>query len=239
MQNLSVCSFPAVTTLLPPKPTVRASGPIARNPWEETPWYTTSVTAAAPRPFLPGCWENPWTVCIFTKNDDACRRREQEYGFSVRSFYDYTPAITGVARELLFSQYAPSCTGYALQGKKAVPRFEEPAWDYAESYLLSEIQESALDFVRDFCGFFGKDWEGMEMRNMDVSYPYEYFLHTLTETDAHLFDCCIFEDHLWAGQTFVLSRQWQEDIRYHRLLPFYRAADRDSLRPVEKVVTLR
>lgn len=186
--------------------------------------------------FLTRLLGKPVDGLYIHENDDACRRREQEYGFSVRSFYDYTPAITGVARELLFSQYAPSCTGYTLQGKKAVPQFEEPAWDYAESYLLSEIQESALDFVRDFCEFFGKDWEAMEMRNMDVSYPYEYFLHTLTETDAHLFDCCIFEDHLWAGQTFVLSRQWQEDIRYHRLLPFYRAADRDSLRPVEKVV---
>ena len=62
-----------------------------------------------------------------------------------------------------------------------------------------------LDFVEDFCQCFGPYLSRMHMRPMEVSYPYEYFLHTLTESDAHLFDCCRFEDDLWAGSTCKAS----------------------------------
>lgn len=166
------------------------------------------------------------------ENDESCACRQERDGFVIRSFYDYTPSITGVARELLFSRYAPSCVGYRMEGETAVPEFEPEEFRYPVWFLMTRIQQSALDFVEDFCQCFGPYLSRMHMRPMEVSYPYEYFLHTLTESDAHLFDCCRFEDDLWAGSTFCLSEQWKTDIDYHRIVPFYKAVDRERFQPV-------
>lgn len=170
------------------------------------------------------------------ENDDACQQRQQRWGFRIHTFYPYTPSITGVARELLFSEYGPSCIGYRILSGTAAPCFEPMEKNYAASWLLEEIQRSALSFVADFCAAFGEYLPEMAMRPMDVSYPYEYFLHTLTDVDARLFDCCVFEDDMWAGDSFVVSEQWKNDIHYHKLLPFYRTADRNHLPSVEKIV---
>ncbi len=154
-------------------------------------------------------------------NDDACRAREREYGFDVKSFYEYTPSITGGIRELLFSKYAPSCIGYETEGNAAKPVFEPFSYGYCESWFMEQVQGYALKFIDDFCGYFKDYMERMEMRNGDVSYPYEFFLSTLREADEHMFDCFLFEDDMWAGRTFSLKKYWRESIAYHRLVPFY------------------
>lgn len=158
-------------------------------------------------------------------NDDSCAERESRCGFQTETFYGFTPAITGGIRELLFSCYAPSCIGYEIRGDQAVPVFEPFAREYVMEYLIGQIQEYALLFVKDFCRFFGEDLERMEMRNMDVSYPYEYFLHTLTEADSKMFECCSFEDDLWMGKRFGLSEQWKADIAYHKIVPYYQVGE--------------
>lgn len=154
-------------------------------------------------------------------NDGACREREREYGFEVKSFYEYTPSITGGIRELLFSKYAPSCIGYHTDGDMAEPLFELFLYGYCESWFMEQVQSSALRFIDDFCGYFKEYMELMEMRNGDISYPYEFFLSTLREADEHMFDCFLFEDDMWAGRTFSLKKYWSESIAYHKLVPFY------------------
>lgn len=155
------------------------------------------------------------------KNDGNCARRERSSGFSVMSFYDHTPSITGGVRELLFSEYAPSCIGYDISSGEAIPVYEKMEWSYPEYFMISGIQKSALMFIEDFCQFFGDDIEIMDMRNEDISYPYEFILHTLTEVDSKMFDCCLFEDDMWAGGTISLSEYWKECIKYHKIVPYY------------------
>lgn len=154
-------------------------------------------------------------------NDDKCKKRERRYHFDVMNFYEYTPSITGGVRELLFSQYAPSCIGYDIAGGKAEPVFEPFTENYCESYFIEQVQGYALKFVEDFCNYFGEYLDIMDMRNNDVSHPYEFFLSTLTEADGKMFECFRFEDDMWAGNTFSLEQYWRDSIRYHKLTPFY------------------
>ncbi len=155
-------------------------------------------------------------------NDGNCARRERANGFSVMSFYDHTPSITGGARELLFSEYAPSCIGYDISSGEAVPLYEKMMHSYPEEFLINSVQMYAIMFVNDFCRFFGENINIMDMRNEDISYPFEFLLHTLTDVDSKMFDCCVFEDVMWVGGTVRLSEYWKECIRYHKIVPFYK-----------------
>lgn len=154
------------------------------------------------------------------KNDDQCAERERNNDFRVYAYYDFTPSVTGGAREVLFSEYAPSCIGYDPKDH-AKPVFEDAEENYPAKYLISEIQKSALAFIRDFTDTFGEFLRDMDMRGTDVSYPYEYFLHTLTDADSKMFDCIEFEDEMWAGKTMKLTDYWKDCIKYHKIVPFY------------------
>ena len=154
-------------------------------------------------------------------NDGAAFDTERKHKFSIYSFYDYTPSITGGIREVLISKCAPSCTGYSIEENSVKPVFEAQRYSYPERFLMSGIQNGCLDFIRDFCSLFGEYLDIMEMRGTDVSYPYEYFLGTLTDIDAHMFDCLKFEDDMWLGNTVPMPEYWKNCIRYHKIVPFY------------------
>lgn len=168
------------------------------------------------------------------QNDDQCDERARKNGFHVYTYYDFTPSVTGGAREVLFSEYAPSCIGYDPQDH-AKPIFENTEENYPAKFLIQEIQKSALAFIRDFTDVFGDFLWDMDMRSSDISYPYEYFLHTLTDADSKMFDCIEFEDDMWAGKTMRLSDYWKECIRYHKIVPYY-MLDKERMKYIEKAV---
>ena len=160
-------------------------------------------------------------------NGDEAYRRADACGFSVHTFYGYSPSVTGAVRELLFSKPAPSAIGYRREGKRVVPVFEREDTSYPERYLIEELQRAALSFVGDFLDLFSDRLELMKMRSTDVSLPLEYFIHTLTDEDARLFDCILFEDDMWAGGRFSLPEAWRADIAYHGTVAHY-LMSRDS-----------
>ncbi len=156
------------------------------------------------------------------KNTDECAVREVKYGFSVNSFYDFTPAITGAQRELLFSSLYPSCVGYDLDKDGIIPVFDNKTYEFPYKYLVSEIQSYALEFVENYCKNFGTLINNMHMRNMEISYPFEHMIAFPEDVDLKMFDCILFEDDMWAGKRVSLSDQWRENIKYHRLLINYK-----------------
>ena len=151
-------------------------------------------------------------------HNQKCNIREARYGFKIHSFYGFTPSITGASRELMFSQYSPSCVGYDCDDESANPVFEPFEEIYPLKYLITEMQSSALELVQDFCRDFGECLDIMAMRNEEISYPFEYFLHTLTDADAWMFECVEFEDDMWAGRVIKLSEAWRADIAYHKTM---------------------
>lgn len=158
-------------------------------------------------------------------NGGECPEKQRRYGFDVHCFYEFTPSVTGSVRELMFSEYAPSCVGYKVGEKGAEPLFEEFSAEYPRAYMTERLRENALRFISDFCADFGEFMDIMDIRNFDVSYPYEYFLHNLTDADSHMFDCFEFEDDMWAGGSFTLTEYWKNAISYHGTVPFFKVGN--------------
>ncbi|WP_044938019.1 glycosyltransferase [Pseudobutyrivibrio sp. LB2011] len=154
-------------------------------------------------------------------NSDDLDKREKNYNFNVKLFYDFSPAITGSQRELLFSKLAPSCIKYKTDDEFNIC-FEQYEIEYPHFYLISEIQKNALKFVDMFYEKFAGISDNMYMRNVDISMPFEHILAYIEDTDLRMFDCITFEDDLWAGGKVKLSNQWRDFANYHKLRPSFK-----------------
>lgn len=151
-------------------------------------------------------------------NDESNILKQKENNISINYFYDYSPSITGSARETLFSELIPSCTGYDLKNKK--PVFENIDYNYCWKFSINLIQNQALEFVKDMMNTFGIIDE-FNARNIDLSMPYEYLIHCATYNDTNFFQSVIFEDELYEGNSKAnLSNIWQRDIEFHHIMTY-------------------
>ena len=131
---------------------------------------------------------------------DGARALLAARGVSVRTFYDFAPAVAGHIRELLLSDVAPSCIGYAVGEEGARPLFEPARLHYAAEFTLRSVQDAALAFVADMRRIFGDALEGMPLRAPEASAPLEYCLLYSSEEDRSLFAPVVFEDRMYTGK---------------------------------------
>jgi len=136
----------------------------------------------------------------------------------IETYYDYTPSIVGGVREIILSSTAPSCIGYDLN-KKGQPIFENIRQDYCGNFIISLIQEYALDFCKDYNRIFGEIIEIMQMRPHDVSIPFEMYVNNSTWQDRHILSPFSFEDNVYYGNDQDWVKRWDDAICYYRLRP--------------------
>ena len=135
----------------------------------------------------------------------------------IECFYDYTPAITGCVREMLFSSQEPSCIGYSADGVTR-PVFEEQTRSFVEKIAIDEVQCEALSFVSDMRELYFLSPELFSARPMDLSAPYEYLLSCATKSDLSYFSAVRFEDEVYhAKREMSLCDLWQGAKDYHRV----------------------
>lgn len=148
---------------------------------------------------------------------DGARALLAARGVSVRTFYDFAPAVAGHIRELLLSDVAPSCIGYAVGEDGARPLFEPARLHYAAEFTLRSVQDAALAFVADMRRIFGDALEGMPLRAPEASAPLEYCLLYSSEEDRSLFAPVAFEDRMYTGkEPSLLVDLWRRDVGYYR-----------------------
>ena len=152
------------------------------------------------------------------RTSDEYMARQRALGVEIRCFYDYTPAITGSIREMLFSSLSPSCIGYSTEGEVR-PIFEDYSLSFAEGFAIDEAQRQALLFVRDMRELYSISPELFSARPIDLSAPYEYLLSCKNVCDARYFDALGFEDDVYHGKgELSLIELWQSSQEYHRVL---------------------
>ncbi len=157
---------------------------------------------------------------IYT-NESKALERARKKNFVIKTFYDYTPSVYAATRELVFSEMAPSCTGYSFEGKMK-PIFDTNYCEhYFNKFVIGTMQEAALDFVKDFEQCFSNTEIPYLFRNYDASLPFEYFINFSKELDRHIFGCITFEDDTFAGGQIKLVDEWQKALNYHKLNTFY------------------
>ncbi len=137
-------------------------------------------------------------------------------GFSLRTFYKYTPSVLAAVREIIFSKMSPSCIGYDY--KNMQPIFEEEYKEhYFNEFVIKTMQEGALDFIENFMKTFSSTVVLNLYRDFDASLPFEYFLHYAPKSDREILGCITFEDDLYACKSFTLLDDWEKAIAYHKL----------------------
>lgn len=143
----------------------------------------------------------------------ACQKNQ----VTLKSFYEYTPSIAGAEREYLISESAPSCIGYDLSKDKLTPVYEPYNYLYVDSFAIGQVQNQAVRFVGDFLEIFGEYLDRLTFTNVNVSMPYEYFMHRSTDIDHMFFGSSVFEDEMYDGrETVYLNGIWHEHLNYHR-----------------------
>ena len=149
------------------------------------------------------------------RTSDLYMSRQKELCVNIECLYDYTPAVTGSIREMLFSSQSPSCIGYSTEGA-VHPKFEKYDVSYVERFAIDEAQRQALAFVADMKRLYDISPALFFARPMDLSAPYEYLLSCKNRYDAQFFGAVSFEDEVYHGKRKIkLIEAWGEAQDYH------------------------
>lgn len=128
------------------------------------------------------------------------------------TFYSYSPGVTGVLRELLISKQSPSCHYLKVENGEVVPVFKEYKLNYTEHFVVTIMQDKAIQLVKDVAKIFGDDITSLNCQHEDISLAFEYFLSMPKMTDRQLFAFSNFEDDLGLGEEVNTYDYWTRQI---------------------------
>lgn len=152
--------------------------------------------------------ERPVNSLYYHTKSEILGQREKIAGFRNKSLMDWCPNITGVIREHLLMELAPSTLGYSLNDDEIKPIFEEYRLNNPTRIVTEEIQSASLDFIEDVISIFGYD---LNVRDIDLVFPSEYFYTNAKNDDKKILSCLIFEDTLGTGSSFNAYDFWKKD----------------------------
>lgn len=144
-------------------------------------------------------------------NQEIAGIRLDRYNCPKETFYDFKPSVTGVMREQIFSECAPSTTGYKFNKGQLEPIFEEYKPDYCSEFVTKIIQDSAIEFINDFKNLFNNYEIMNNFQNEVISAPFEYYLHYSKDIDRRLFSTLSFEDDLGEGKRIKALEFWNQE----------------------------
>ncbi len=166
-------------------------------------------------------------------NNEIAGIRQEKYNCPSESFYQFKPVITGVIREHLLMELGPSTVGYEEKDGKLVPKFEEYKTEYCSKFITRIIQESALQFIKDYNYYFSNFKLMYNFQNQVVSAPYEYYLHYSKEFDRKIFSTLPFEDDLGEGVGKSINGLdfWNKELSSRNLTVGYVGSSGPSILP--------
>lgn len=123
--------------------------------------------------------------------------------FNIYSFYDFTPNVTGVFREHIFSEPEPSCIGFEEKNGEILPVFDDEKKQYQDHFIVSLLQKGALCFVRDFYEYFGGYQKVLSFKPQEVSLPYEAYLQYAKDIDIRIWNASYFEDKVYGARNRI------------------------------------
>ena len=145
-------------------------------------------------------------------NNDLPIMREHQKNIEISTFFDFSPGVTGVLRELLISKMEPSCSKLVLKSGEFIPEFKSYLEDYYENFIIGNIQKAALNFVYDVVDILGEDIKLLCYQRQDASLLHEYFSASPKYFDKLLFAPLSFEDDLGLGKKVNLLDFWNGQI---------------------------
>jgi len=136
----------------------------------------------------------------FVHHDEKdCPRLERSHEFEARCFYGLKPGMSGAFREFLLSSDEAPCLGFRRVNGVVEPVYGRSEYNMAARFLIRDVQDNALRFVRDYTArFAGTPAE--QLSPIVCSMPFESALRYLGEGDLSMMTDIRFEDTVFAGR---------------------------------------
>ena len=149
-----------------------------------------------PEYYLSKLINNSIDTYFLNCNGDNAAKYSNLQNFKVKTFFDFKPATTGNAYELLISKMSPSCIGYSTNDK-VEPIFDELFEnDYSSKYIIDIMQDASLKFVNDMVQTFGDYIHYLFSSNYYLSMPMLAYLNSASYYDQEVLGCIKFEDKI-------------------------------------------
>lgn len=187
--------------------------------------------------------EKPIDALFLHDNGQQTHSMADITGFNVYSFYEYSPVVTDILREIFISETGPSCIGFKDENNTVIPVFDIDDNDYSKKFAIEIMQKGALDFANEFIRTFEKYHNMLSFRNIEAGYVFEYFCTNATEFDKYVFINHTIEDKVYSGfDSLSLVYRWNENLQYigtYKNAPVVQTAQQaDSSVPIVKEKTV-
>jgi len=184
-------------------------------------------------------------VDVLYVHNDAVKSMQlsRKGNFRIKTFYDFSPAVTGALREHILSDPNPACVGLKQEGERVLPVFDSPEKPYTDSFVINRLHSGALKFIKDYCSRFKDYFEYVTFKNYEVSLPFEAFLRMPKDNDIRIFEGSYFEDRLYGRQDALnivehMENQYREmpQIAGEEVIESIKSAIIDNIKYKRKLV---
>lgn len=167
-----------------------------------------------PELFLSNLYGKPIDTYFCNINHEESLKHSDIAGFELNTFFDAKPAVTGFTYETMLSSLSPSCIGYNIKGEKVIPIFEGYNKNYQEEFVISIMQDAAIDFINDMVNIFGKDIKILYYQNYYISLPIMAYMNSAKKMDRGIFEAINFENDVSFKEQVNMASEWEKELSY-------------------------
>ena len=146
-------------------------------------------------------------------NHDEAFKHADIAGFKIETFFSGKPSVTGFAYETMLSALAPSCIGYNIEENEVTPIFEKYNKNYQEELIISIMQNSAIEFVKDMTTTFGEEIKELYYEKYYASLPIMAYINSASEIDESIFNAIYFEDDVRLKEPIKMTSEWNKELK--------------------------
>lgn len=117
--------------------------------------------------------------------------------YKIKTFYDFYPYMSGLIREHILSDSSSSCIGIDENINLIFDGIEKL---YQDSFVVNQIQQGAIDFVKDFKNIFIEYFDYIDFKPYEASMVFEGCLRCGKDFDRQIFKASYFEDLVYGSK---------------------------------------
>lgn len=117
--------------------------------------------------------------------------------YKIKTFYDFYPYMSGLIREHILSDSSSSCIGIDENINLIFDGIEKL---YQDSFVVNQIQQGAIDFVKDFKNIFIEYFDYIDFKPYEASMVFEGYLRCGKDFDRQIFKASYFEDLVYGSK---------------------------------------
>lgn len=168
--------------------------------------------SARPELFLSTLCNKPIDTYFLNINEDEAYKHSDMGGFKIETFFSGKPSVTGTIYESVTSALAPSCIGYDVKENGVKPIFEKYKKTYQEEFIISIMQNAAIEFLNDMVDIFGEEIKELYYQKYYASLPIMAYINSSKDADKSMFDAIYFEDDVRIKGAMKMTSDWNEEL---------------------------